>query len=216
MQRILVWDWPVRLFHWGTVLLIPMMWWTWKQGNMDLHQTLGLVILGLLAFRILWGVIGSQTARFSSFIRGPGAIWQYLRGEGGHVGHSPLAALSVVALIGVLGAQVGFGLIAQDTDGLESGPLNYLVEYDTADWARDWHELMFNVLQGLIVLHLLALIYYTFIKKDRLVAPMVTGKRDYPASVAQPRVAGSLVALGALVAAGLVAWWVSKGAPLPF
>jgi cytochrome b len=214
MQPVRLWDWPVRLIHWSFVLLMPALWWTWKANEIQLHETLGYVTLGLVAFRLLWGVFGSQTARFAAFVRGPKAIWSYLRGTAEPTaGHNPIGALSVIALLGLLAAQVVIGLFTQDVDGIESGPLTYLVSYETADAARHWHGLLFNVLLGLIVLHLCAILFYAVVKRDNLVGPMLTGRKRM--DVAEPRFAPWWrIAVGIAISAGL-AYWVSRGCPLP-
>jgi cytochrome b len=215
-----IWDWPVRLVHWSFVLLVPALWASAEFGNINAHRILGLVMLGLVVFRLLWGLIGSETARFSQFVKGPDAVMAYLRGARGGpntpaVGHNPLGALSVLALLGLLATQVSIGLFTQDVDGLESGPLAYLVSYDTADAARGWHELGFNLLLALIAIHLAAIAYYQFAKRENLVRPMITGRRVFDQSVRAPMMAPIWrFALCASIAAGL-AWWIGQSAPLP-
>jgi cytochrome b len=175
-------------------------------------------MLGLVVFRILWGLVGSSTARFTGFVRGPAAIRAYLasaRSGSGKpvVGHNPLGALSVLGLLGALGLQVALGTIAQDTDAVASGPLNHLVSWDTAVAASEAHEVVFNLILVLIALHIAAILYYRFVKRDNLVAPMVTGRKAFPVDVPAPRIAPLWRALVvALVAAG-VAVWLSWGVP---
>lgn len=178
MNRIAIWDLPTRAFHWLVVLLVPAMWWTAKNDRMDVHILLGQLMLFLVLFRILWGLIGSSTARFGSFVKGPRAILAYLRGErDDHVGHNPLGALSVLAMLLVLATQVGLGLFASDEDGLYQGPLSHHVSFETAETLAERHETMFNILLVLIGLHLAAIAYYLFIKRNDVVRPMVTGGR---------------------------------------
>lgn len=177
MTRIAIWDLPTRAFHWLLVLLIPAMWWTAKNDRMDLHILLGQVVLGLILFRIFWGLIGSSTARFAFFVKGPRAVIAYLRGAWTGIGHSPLGALSVIAMLLVLGMQVGLGLFASDEDGLYQGPLSHHVSFDTAETLAERHETMFNILLVFIGLHLAAILFYRFVKRDKLIAPMVTGGR---------------------------------------
>jgi cytochrome b len=219
--RLKLWDAPVRLTHWSFVALLPALWWTGETGKLDLHQKIGLVMLGLVTFRILWGLFGSSTARFASFVKGPGAIFAYAKGllGGGNatvVGHNPLGGLSVIALLGLLAAQVGFGLFAQDVDGLESGPLSYLISYDGADAARGWHHLLFAAIQAFVVLHICAVLFYRFVKKDKIIGPMITGGKDFPASVAQPALVPAWRIIACAVPAIALAWWISKGAPQAF
>ncbi|MEZ5743211.1 MAG: cytochrome b/b6 domain-containing protein [Sphingomonadaceae bacterium] len=130
----LVWDLPTRQFHWMLALALPLCWWTAEYGHMTWHRRLGLAVCLLIVFRIAWGVIGTQTSRFGYFVKGPRAVMQYLRGRetkdpAEAPGHSPLGALSVIAMIAAIAAQVSLGLIAVDVDGLESGPLSGLVSY---------------------------------------------------------------------------------------
>lgn len=215
---IKLWDLPIRLVHWSFVVLLPWLWWTAKNGDMDTHLKLGTAMLTLVVFRILWGLFGSSTARFGSFVRGPVTVARYLRGLFGKegepiVGHNPLGALSVIALLLLLAAQVGFGLVAQDTDGLYSGPLNYLVDYDTAEAARDWHELGFNVILAVVAVHVFAIVFYLAVKRDNLVGPMITGRKRYAGAVAAPAMAPLWRLALCLVLALGAGWWVWSGAP---
>jgi cytochrome b len=176
--KVRIWDLPVRLSHWAIVLIIPAMWATHEYDRMDLHILLGQVLLGLVLFRLIWGLIGGSTARFSGFVRGPRAVWRYLRGRGGPVfGHNPLGGWSVVAMLVVLLTQIGLGLFASDEDALHEGPLSYRVGYDTARILADRHETFFYVLLALIAVHLAAILYYRLVRRDDLVTPMVTGRR---------------------------------------
>jgi cytochrome b len=215
-QTVKLWDLPVRLVHWSFVLLLPALWWTGEEGELELHRTIGYVMLALVLFRLVWGVIGSGTARFANFVRGPGAVLRYLRGErdGPALGHNPIGALSVLLLLSLLAAQVGAGLFAQDVDGIESGPLAYLVEYETADLAREIHHLLFNVLLAVIAVHVVAVLWYRLVKRDDLITPMVTGQRTFDPPVEPPAAAPAWRGLVLAVAVGAIAWWVSLGAPL--
>ena len=220
-RRVKLWDWPVRLIHWSFVLLLPALWWTWKKGDIATHKLLGYVLLALLVFRIFWGIAGSETARFSGFVKGPRAVAAYLRGLFSKesepiVGHNPVGGWSVVALLLLLTAQTIVGLFTQDVDGIESGPLTYLVSYDRADAARWWHDKLFDALLALVALHVAAILFYLFVKRDNLVGPMITGSRKWPASPSAPAPAQAplwRILVGAALAAGL-AWWVSLGCPL--
>ncbi len=216
-RRAKLWDLPVRLIHWSFVVLLPLLWWTAENGEMDLHMTLGLVMLGLVVFRVLWGLVGSSTARFASFVRGPITVISYLRGlskseSETSAGHNPAGGWSVVLLLGLLAVDVGLGLIAQNVDGV-TGSLNYLVSYDQAEQATELHELGFNILLAVIVLHIAAILFYTFVKKDRLVPPMITGSKDLPTAVTTPVMAPAWRILPCLLIAAALTWWVSIGAP---
>ena len=217
-RPVALWDLPVRLVHWSFVALIPALWWTAEEGNIKLHVTLGLVMLGLVLFRLLWGLFGSSTARFSGFVRGPAAIREYLaglrNGTGAPViGHNPLGALSVIGLLGLLALQVGLGTVAQDTDAVASGPMARFVSYEMASAAGQIHGVVFNVLLALVALHIAAIVYYRFVKGENLVTPMLTGRKALPVEAIPPRIAPLWRALVlALVAAG-VALWIAWGLP---
>lgn len=213
-----LWDLPVRLVHWSFVALLPGLWYTAENGDMETHLKLGMVTLILVVFRILWGLVGTSSARFSQFVRGPITIGRYLRGlfskEGEPiVGHNPLGAISVVALLMLLGGQILLGLVAQDTDGLFSGPLNYLVEYDTAEGARELHELGFNLILAVVVLHIAAVVFYLAVKRDNLVGPMITGRKHYAAPVAAPTCVPAWRVAVCLVIAWAIGGWIWSGAP---
>lgn len=216
-----LWDLPVRLVHWSFALLLVPLWLSAEYRRIDLHKTLGLILLGLLVFRLLWGVVGSSTARFSGFVAGPRRVLGYVRGlrGGGEqvpvVGHNPLGGWSVLALLGLLIVQVGLGLVAQDTDGIESGPLNHLVSYDTATLAGEIHEVVFNLILVFVAIHLAAIAYYRLVKRDNLILPMITGKRRFAMPVVAPRIAPWWRAVLCAVIAAALAWWISLGAPKP-
>lgn len=206
-----VWDLPVRLVHWLLAVLIPFSWWSVKNHHTDWHIRSGITILTLLVFRLLWGFVGSSTARWANFVRGPRAVLGYLRGGWRGIGHTPLAAISVIAMFLAVAIQVGLGLIAEDEDGLYTGPLAGLVSIDTSDAARDIHELWFEfVILPLIALHLAAILFYR-LRGQGLTWPMVTGRA--PASA--PMKPGKWwVALLCLAIAVGIARWVVAGAPL--
>jgi cytochrome b len=217
-SRVKLWDIPVRTIHWAIVLLMPALWWTGENSEMTLHKQLGYVMLALVMFRLFWGFTGSSTARFASFLTGPRAIASYASGLFGSerevvVGHNPLGGWSAALLLVLLAAQIVIGLFAQDVDGIESGPLTYLVSYDAADAARGWHHLLFNVLLGFIALHVAAILFYLIVKRDNLIGPMITGSKAFSAAVTQPRLGPVwLIVVGALLSAAL-AWWISAGVP---
>lgn len=186
MSRVAIWDLPTRLFHWSIVLLMPALWWTGEEHLHALHFLLGEIVLGLLLFRLFWGLFGSSTARFAGFVKGPAAILAYLRGRApAGIGHNPLGALSVLALLVLLSTVVGLGLFATDEDGLDPAPLAHLVSYDSARILTERHEQLFWILVGLIGLHVAAILYYLLVRRDNLVTPMITGRREAPAGTAE-------------------------------
>ena len=206
--RVRIWDWPTRAFHWLLVLLIPALWWTAENDLAEIHVLLGLGAFALILFRLLWGVMGSSTARFASFIRGPRGVMSYLGGRAAKVvGHNPLGGLSVAAMLAVLTAQVGLGLFASDDDGEVLGPLSLWLDEDTVETITELHEILFNVLLVLIALHLAAILFYALVQRKNLVGPMLTGRGDAPEGVEEMRGAPRWRLLLALaITLGATAW----------
>ena len=215
-RRIRLWDLPVRIVHWAFVLLLPALWWTAEEGEIEWHRRLAYVMLALLLFRLLWGFFGSATARFSQFVKGPAGILSYLKDRSGRrvVGHNPLGGLSVLLLLGLLAAQVALGLFTTDSDGLESGPLAQYISYEASDEAADWHELVFNLILAAVALHVAAILFYLLAKRDNLVTPMLTGAKAFQEDVPEPARAPAWRAVVAALAAAGAAWWISLGAPI--
>ncbi len=178
MQRILVWDLPLRLFHWLLVVCVTGSFISAKIGGnaMVWHGRFGLVVVGLLVFRLVWGFVGSTYARFFQFVRGPAAIVVYLRGQWHGEGHNPLGALSVLAMLGTLLLLVSTGLFANDDIAFE-GPLYALVGKDLSDRVVGIHRLVEPLIILLVVAHLAAIAFYVRIKKETLIMPMVTGEK---------------------------------------
>ena len=188
----LVWDWPVRVFHWSLVVSVAGAWATHYAGLewFDWHRRLGYATLVLVAFRIVWGFVGTQYARFESFVRGPRAIAGYLRGmrTGAPAlpGHNPLGALSVVAFLLVLLLQAGTGLFAND-EVANAGPFFGWVDQATSNRLTSIHHFNANVLLGLVTLHLLAIAYYDKVRKAGLTRTLVTGRRPGIEGIASSR-----------------------------
>jgi cytochrome b len=216
--RARLWDGPTRIVHWALVVLIAFAWWAAENDKMDWHRWSGYAVLGLLAFRLIWGFAGSASARFASFVRGPAATLAYLktlphRHHADVPGHNPLGALSVLALLAVLAAQVVTGLFAVDVDAIEAGPLSDRVSFDTGRLLAKWHHWSFTALEALVVLHLAAVAFYLIYKRSNLIGPMVTGRRRFAADPGLGFAPWWRIAVVALVAFALMAW-ASKGLPL--
>ena len=209
-----VWDLPVRLIHWLLAGLIAFSWWSVKNHHTDWHIWSGCAILTLLIFRLLWGFVGSSTARFASFVRGPLALRDNLRGRWSGIGHSPLGAISVLAVFLAVAVQVALGLVSEDEDGLYTGPLYRLVSTDTSDNARDLHELWFNVILAFIVLHVAAIIYYR-LRGRKLTKAMITGRAALSPGMQPMRAGKWWAALICLALAIGTTRWVIAGVP-PF
>lgn len=215
MPKQRVWDLPVRLTHWLLAALIAFSWWSVKNHHTGWHIWSGIAILTLLLFRLMWGFVGSSTARFANFVRGPGQVLRYLRGGWSGIGHSPLGALSILALYFDIAIQVGLGLFNEDEDGLFAGPLANFVSPDTSDTIRAIHELNFYVLLGLIVLHIAAILYYRLVRGKKLTKAMITGRAATDPAAEPMRPGKWWVALICLGIALAIARWVVAGAP-PF
>jgi cytochrome b len=212
-RMMAVWDLPTRLFHWTLVALIALSWWSAENEKLDLHLWTGMAVLTLLIFRLLWGLFGSSTARFSSFVRGPRSVLGYLQGKWSGIGHNPLGALSVIALIGLVGVVAGLGLFSSDEDGLMSGPLAQMTSLDLSDEITDLHEDLFNVLLVVIGVHVAAVAFYWLAKRQNLVGPMITGKAALDPGTQPMRPGKWWVALLCLIAAIAITRWLIAGAP---
>lgn len=204
-----VWDGPVRLFHWSIVVLVATSYATARLGRIDWHFLSGYAILALVLFRIAWGLAGSETARFSHFLRGPRSALSHLRhvlarSAPDEAGHNAAGGLMVAALLGLLLFQTGTGLFSND--GLmDEGPLAHFVGGDWSDRISGWHELGFNLILVAVALHVAAVIAYAVVLRQDLVRPMVTGWKRLPAGTLPPRMAPAVLAAGiAAAAAGLV------------
>lgn len=213
LQAVTVWDVPTRLFHWTLVLLMVVQWWTAEQSStMDWHMRCGYIVLALVLFRLIWGVVGSETARFSNFVRGPSAVLAYfqalLRGKTPHYhGHNPMGAGSIIALLVLLFIQSVSGLFAND-DILIEGPLYSWVSKSTSDWCTTVHKVNFNILLAFIALHIGAVLFYLLVKGENLVRPMFTGNKHLPPAHATPapRIANQWSALAILGVVMLGVW----------
>ena len=214
LRAVRVWDLPTRLFHWVLALAVVGSVVTAKiGGNATVwHFRLGYLVLGLLLFRLVWGVVGGHWSRFATFVRGPGTVLRYLRGQirtGEHldVGHNPLGAGSVIALLTILAVQVGTGLIADD-EIASVGPLNRFVDTATGLAATGWHKTGGQwIIIGLVVLHIAAIVFYKVRHGKDLVGPMVRGDKqlaeDAPASADDMRSRLKAVVIIAVIAAAV-------------
>ena len=193
-QAVRVWDLPTRVFHWLLASLVVFSVVTAKIGGnaMEWHLRSGYAVLTLLAFRLVWGFAGGRWSRFRAFLYAPSTSLRYLRGESlphehHHVGHNPLGAGSVFALLGILALQVATGLVADD-EIATTGPLNKYVSAATSSLATGWHKGWGQwLILGLVTLHLCAIAFYWLRRRQNLVGPMWHGDKrlaaDVPAAV---------------------------------
>jgi cytochrome b len=220
-QRVRIWDAPTRVFHWGLALAVVGLVVTGKMGEMIWHMRLGLLVMALLVFRLVWGLVGGRWSRFIHFVYAPTTVWAYLRGdtqrdpmrhERLEAGHSPMGALSVFAMLGILGFQVATGLVADD-EIATTGPLYRFVSSATAAWATGWHKGWGQwLLLGLVALHVLAIVYYTRVKKKPLVTAMLTGDKASARGLPSSRddMTTRVLALVIAAAAGGLAYGVGR------
>ena len=212
-----VWDLPLRLFHWSLSLLVAFSLYTGINGGfseMDYHMISGYGILTLVIFRVIWGLIGSTHSRFRSFVNLseliPHTRRLLKRDQAKIAGHNPLGALSIIAMLLVLGTQATTGLFANDDIFLE-GPLVHLVDDATSDRLTTVHHFCAKALYVLIGLHLAAIIFHEIYQRERLVLPMISGyKKGLPAPVDKPSFTREYVTASGLLAtcAGFVYWLV--------
>ncbi len=186
-KRVLIWDLPVRLFHWIQLALFVTLFVTAEilDDKIELHAKLGIALLALILFRLLWGIVGSSYARFSQFVKSPRTVFAYLPSlisKESHLeaGHNPLGGWMVVALVFLVLTQSVLGLFAND-DVMFEGPLAYLVSENTSNFLTGLHEDVFHILLPLVALHIIAVIWHKLSKGDNLVIPMFTGYKSLPA-----------------------------------
>lgn len=219
-NRVRVWDLPTRVFHWALVLCVTGLAISGSVGGsaMVWHFRFGYAVLALLLFRITWGLVGGRWSRFAAFLYAPQSLLNYVRGQGKPehgVGHSPLGALSVFAMLGILIAQVSTGLLSDDEISF-AGPLSGFVSNATVSLASNYHtEIGKWLLLGLVVLHIAAILFYLY-RKQNLVSPMLHGDKELALDVPPSRddALSRIAALLILLACAALAYWVSSlGAP---
>lgn len=217
LRPVRVWDLPTRVFHWLLAAAVIAAVVTAKIGGnaMVWHMRIGLTVLALLLFRLVWGFVGGHWSRFAAFAYGPSSLRAYLRGDSGpggryEVGHSPLGALSVFALLVLLVLQVATGLVADD-EVATVGPLNRFVEPVLGLAASTWHKRVGQyAIIALAVLHVAAVLYYLRAKRRNLIAPMWHGDKllapGTPASadgLRQRVLAAALIGVGLTLAVAI-------------
>ncbi len=212
--RVKVWDPWIRLVHWGLVVLVPLSWWSGTYARWDIHFLSGYAILSLLVFRLAWGLVGSETARFRHFLRSPLAGLRHLRHFGrrvpdAQIGHNAAGGWMVLVMLGLLLAQASTGLFADDLI-LTRGPLARSVDPAVSDAATAVHLRVVWAIVAAVALHLLAIAVYAAVPRHDLVRPMVTGAKRLPAGAVAPRMAHPALALALLAGAALLVWGVVR------
>jgi cytochrome b len=168
-ERVRVWDLGVRLFHWSLVTMVALAYFI--DDPRQLHRTLGYVVIGLLAFRLVWGLIGTRHARFADFVPGPGRLFAYLRDllrgrEKRFLGHNPAGAAMILVLLATLSAVGATGYMM----GMDA--------YFGQEWVEEAHEMFVDLLLVLVAFHVGGVIYSSWRHRENLVVSMITGQKD--------------------------------------
>lgn len=215
-MRQYVWDLPTRITHWGLALAIPAAWITGDAAGewLEWHERLAMLVMGLLIFRLCWGFIGSYYARFSQFFPTPSRLSSYFAGQWRQAGHSPLAALSVFALLGAMALQLLTGLFMEDETGFQ-GPWAWQLSGDMAEVVTELHEVFANAILVLVGLHLAAIAYYQLLKRRQLVSAMIHGYTDDAQALATKPVKASWIAWVLSVSVAALATWALFNPPAP-
>lgn len=199
LRLVRLWDPGTRLFHWALALFVATSWYLGKfgPGIMTLHFYSGYAIIGLLGFRLVWGLFGPWPARFWDFIYAPRTVIDYLSGMTARrpsfwPGHNPVGAASVFLLLGALGLQAYTGLYADPEDFINAGPLVAGAEPAKVGWATKTHQTLPPIILLLVLLHLGAIAYYKLWKGENLVTSMITGRKVVRGPVPEDRVIETL------------------------
>lgn len=218
-KQLLIWDLPLRIFHWAFAATIIGCWVTHELGSdyIDWHMQLGYVAMGLLLFRVLWGFIGTKHSRFASFIPTPHKIKHYLSNSDiKHAGHNPLGSLMVFAMLLLVLTQVGSGLFVDD-EIFTTGPYFNALGDSVDKVMATIHHNAFDFIAVAIVFHIAAVVFYQRVKKANLVKPMITGKKNSIDVTEEDAISGSRFLLAlviGLLCAGFVYWLVVVNAPV--
>jgi cytochrome b len=204
IRKVLVWDAPVRVFHWMMVLSFAGAYLTAESERWRLvHVTLGYTMAGLVAFRIAWGLVGTRHARFASFVRGPRAIAAYLRGmiQGRpehHVGHNPAGALAIVALMALSAAVTAAGWASYNGIG--------------GEWLKELHEGAANLTLAVVGVHIAGVLISSWMHRDNLIGAMVTGRK---AGRPEDAVRSACRSVAALMLVGVLGLWMFQWQSIP-
>jgi len=209
----LLWDLPTRIFHWAIVICLPLSWWSAENENYELHQWLGYTVIVLVVSRVLWGFAGSRHSRFADFLVGPRRVVAYLRGlEAAGAGHNPLGGWSVLVLLALLLLQAISGLFNSD-DVLFSGPLYYAANSEWRDIMGLVHEVAFDALLAFVGLHILAVVYHQYWRKEPLLQAMMRGSAPGRSGREAPVPLWRALLIASLAAFAL--WGILQWAPPP-
>lgn len=220
-QKILIWDLPTRVFHWLLAICFAGAWISHEMelAGFRIHTFFGYAILTLVLWRLGWGVLGTRYARFSSFVRGPRAVFRYLGGNPGQdrstaAGHNPAGGWAILAMLGLLAAQAGSGL-GNGGELLMEGPWYHALSETYRDLAHEVHEVGFNLLLVMVGLHLGAVTFYQLRYGRKLISAMLTGRADAGPGAREIDSHGLLRALALLVLCAGAVWALVNSAPPP-
>lgn len=196
MRKVVIWDAPTRLFHWLTAILVAAAYATWRFNRMDWHVWIGYALLALVIFRLVWGFLGSETARFVGFVASPRAAFTHLmhmfrREPDRAVGHNPAGGWMVLVLLALLLGETLSGLYVND-DIAADGPLTQIVPAWISNLIDALHTYLWWILLAAVTLHVVAVAVYRMVKGQNLVLPMVTGRKTLPPEMRAPALAGPL------------------------
>ncbi|MDE1902575.1 MAG: cytochrome b/b6 domain-containing protein [Alphaproteobacteria bacterium] len=212
MRKVVIWDAPTRLFHWLTAILVAAAYATWRFDQMDWHIWVGYALLALVIFRLLWGLFGSETARFAAFLAPPRAAFVHLahlfrREPDREIGHNPAGGWMVLVLLALLLGEALSGLYVNN-DVADPGPLTQIVPARISNLIDALHTYLWWTLLAAVTLHVLAVALYRMAKGQNLVLPMVTGRKTLPPEMRAPALAGPLRMLlvlgGSLIAVAVL------------
>ena len=177
----LIWDLPLRLWHWALVVCLAGSWVTAEAGFdwTTTHFYFGYSALALVLFRLAWGMLGTFHSRYTSFLASPKTVIAYLRKKTPPEparGHNPIGGWSSIIVVVLVGLQASSGLFISD-DIFYAGPYNSVVNTSTADWLAGWHHRLFTLIQFTVLLHILAVSWYTWGKKEGLIQAMFHGRK---------------------------------------
>ncbi|MBQ4812016.1 cytochrome [Pseudoalteromonas luteoviolacea] len=200
-----VWDGFIRGFHWLLVVGIAVLYFSGEEGWLDLHFVVGYLLLALMITRIIWGIIGSDTAKLSSLFHRPKYILAALKSKSQHVGHNPAGSIMVLIFFLLIFIQLISGLMTTD-DILMEGPLVAYISYELAEFAGDIHHLNIDILLIAIAIHIIAIVMYR-IKGINLVKPLVTGKSNIESTAPKMRKGWVAYVIFLLIAAVVLYVW---------
>ena len=203
-RRTLIWDAPVRVFHWLAVLSFAGAYVTAESERWRLlHVTLGYTLAGLVAFRVIWGLVGTRHARFTNFVRGPATVLRYLKAmlagrPEHHIGHNPAGALAIVAMLGLAAAVTASGWsLYQELGG---------------DWLEEVHEFAANAMLAVVFVHVAGVVLASRLHRENLVAAMVDGRKAAPAA---DGIARAWRVVAAVMVVAVAAFWVQQWTSAP-